>query len=315
MNRRIIVVLLSIVWISYTFFMGYILVSNSTKLKPIVGEKNQMVDKIVYLSKELENNENKVNELIKQKDNLEITLVNKQAELNRLNTSIAAKEKEIMARNAKNNASNGTGDKTAYLTFDDGPSKYTSKVLDVLKEYGIKATFFVKGRDDEYSLSIYKRIVNEGHTIGNHTYSHSYAQVYASTSAYDDSFNQLQNLIKNTTGVTMDIMRFPGGSNNNVSESYSKGIMDVLTKRYRNLGYQYFDWNVSAGDGASSGVTNSTVTSSVLTGCGNKNTVTILMHDSLATTSDTIENIIIALSNKGYKFAALNKNSGAIHFK
>ena len=162
---------------------------------------------------------------------------------------------------------------------------------------------------------MYRRMVNEGHTIGNHTYSHSYQTVYQSIAAYDNDFSNLQYLIQSTTGVTMNIMRFPGGSNNTVSNAYNPGIMDQLVVHYKEMGYQYFDWNVSAGDGATSGVTNTSVINNVLKGAANKNTAIILMHDNMPTTSNTLETIIISLANNGYRFQPLNNSSYAIHFK
>ena len=64
-----------------------------------------------------------------------------------------------------------------YLTFDDGPSENTSKILDILKEKDVKATFFVTGNEDESAKELYQRIVAEGHTLGMHSYSHKYSVI------------------------------------------------------------------------------------------------------------------------------------------
>jgi len=160
---------------------------------------------------------------------------------------------------------------------------------------------------------MYKRIVNEGHSIGNHVYSHAYQYIYSSVGSFDYYFNLLQNLIVNTTGVTMNIMRFPGGSNNTVSNQYNYGIMDTLTDRYRELGYTYFDWNVSAGD--SGGISSSSVINNVVNGSRNKRTALILMHDTASTTPATLETIIQSLSNMGIKFMTLTPSSYKVQFK
>ena len=101
---------------------------------------------------------------------------------------------------------NAMAEKTVYLTYDDGPSKNTPRILDVLKKYGVKATFFVIGKEDEESLALYKRIVDEGHTIAVHTYSHKYHDIYQSVDAYLEDFEKVENLIYNTTGIHLSLI-------------------------------------------------------------------------------------------------------------
>ena len=131
-----------------------------------------------------------------------------------------------------------------YLTFDDGPSCYTNDILDILKEYDIKATFFVVGKTDEESLEAYKRIVNEGHTLGIHSYSHKYNEIYKSVDAYAADLRKLQELIYDTTGTWSRYTRFPGGSSNTVSAVNMQLLMEYLEEQ----GIVYYDWNVSSGD-------------------------------------------------------------------
>ncbi|MBO4461285.1 MAG: polysaccharide deacetylase family protein, partial [Lachnospiraceae bacterium] len=104
--------------------------------------------------------------------------------------------------------------KKVYLTFDDGPSHNTELILDILKEYNVKATFFVIGRNDEYSKSLYKRIVDEGHTIALHSYTHRYSSIYASLDAYKEDLQKISDLVYDATGVRSKFIRFPGGSSN-----------------------------------------------------------------------------------------------------
>ena len=136
--------------------------------------------------------------------------------------------------------------RTIYLTFDDGPSAYTNELLDTLKKYNIKATFFVVGyKCDE---TILKRIVGEGHSIGLHSTNHSYKDIYNSEQAFVDDLYKMQNIVKEKSGFETFLLRFPGGSSNTVSKNYCKGIMSKLTKKVEEHGFEYFDWNVSSGD-------------------------------------------------------------------
>ena len=103
---------------------------------------------------------------------------------------------------------------TVYLTFDDGPSARTDEILKTLAEKDVKATFFVVGQNDEANLQRMRDIVEQGHTIGMHTYSHDYEKIYASVEAYLEDMYQIFCQIKETTGVTPTVFRFPGGSIN-----------------------------------------------------------------------------------------------------
>ena len=99
-----------------------------------------------------------------------------------------------------------------YLTFDNVPSEHTSEILDVLQAYGVKATFFVNGNQDEEMLSVYQRIVDEGHTLGMNSYSNQYSVIYQSEDAFEQDYMTLKNFLKQTTGVDSLYYRFPGGS-------------------------------------------------------------------------------------------------------
>lgn len=109
-------------------------------------------------------------------------------------------------------------ERQVYLTFDDGPSSNTDQILDILKEYDVKATFFVVGKTDERSVKAYQRIVDEGHTLAMHSYSHKYDEIYESKEAFAKDLNSLQEYLYETTGVWPRIYRFPGGSSNTVSK-------------------------------------------------------------------------------------------------
>lgn len=135
--------------------------------------------------------------------------------------------------------------KIAYLTFDDGPSENTFDILDILQEKDIKATFFIVGREiDEEGEDVLKRMVNEGHTIGIHTYSHMCNEIYCSVERFLDDFNNVYQRIYEVTGERVNIYRFPWGSNN----KYNKGIKDALIDEMERRGFSCYDWNVSADD-------------------------------------------------------------------
>ena len=205
----------------------------------------------------------------------------------------------------------GTG--IIYLTFDDGPSGSgsTESILNTLKSQGVKATFFVTANGP---VSLIKREYNEGHTVALHTYSHSYASVYASVDAYFSDLNKISDIVYEQTGQRSTIIRFPGGSNNTVSNRYSSGIMDILTKQVIEKGYVYFDWNISSGD-AGSCTTSSCVYNSVVNSLSKSRSNIILMHDIKWFTAEALKDIINYGKNNGYSFDVLSSAVTPVRFK
>lgn len=164
-----------------------------------------------------------------------------------------------------------------YLTFDDGPSANTEEILDILKKYNVKATFFVTGmnvpRYDEY----YKRIVDEGHSLGIHTYSHEYNNIYASLESFQKDFNKIRDQVYQCTGEEVRLYRFPGGSGNGyVSEKNREKIMAWLEEE----GIRYFDWNVSSGDAEKKNITAEEIAQNCIEGVESCNTAIVLLHDA-----------------------------------
>lgn len=200
--------------------------------------------------------------------------------------------------------------RTIYLTFDDGPSAYTNELLDTLKKYNIKATFFVVGyKCDE---TILKRIVDEGHSIGLHSTNHSYKDIYSSEQAFVDDLYKMQNIVKEKSGFETFLLRFPGGSSNTVSKNYCKGIMSKLTKKVEELGFEYFDWNVSSGD-AGGATTTEQVIKNIKTGVRKYANSVVLQHDTQKFSVDAVEYIIKWGLENGYSFAGLNCDSPKAH--
>ncbi len=163
-----------------------------------------------------------------------------------------------------------------YLTFDDGPSIYTDDILDILAEYNVKATFFVVGRENTASYARYLRIVEEGHTLGMHSYSHVYSDIYASPEAFAEDTQRIRTLLEDVTGQTPIFYRFPGGSSNDVSAT----DMNVLADYLESQGIIYFDWNVSSGDAGKVPLTSEQIVRNALSGIETRDTTVILLHDA-----------------------------------
>lgn len=163
-----------------------------------------------------------------------------------------------------------------YLTFDDGPSEETDRILDILDEYQVKATFFVTGKPDDKYGDVYRRIVADGHTLGMHSFSHNYSRIYASEEAFREDVEQLRDYLYQETGVKSDFYRFPGGSSNTVSRTSIQQLITYLNEQ----NIVYFDWNVSAGDATSEYVSSERITSRVISQVGEYKEAVVLMHDS-----------------------------------
>lgn len=205
----------------------------------------------------------------------------------------------------------GTG--VIYLTFDDGPSQYTSELLDVLSKYNVKATFFVTGRAPGYNYNI-TRAYKEGHAIGLHTNTHNYNYVYSSIDAYFEDLNTISNTVKNLTGYESKLLRFPGGSSNTVSR-ITPGIMSSLSSMVRQRGYQYFDWNVSSGDASGSVKSSDVYASNVINSLGSGSYYIVLQHDTNGNSVRAVSSIIEYGKSHGYSFDKLSLSSPTVHHK
>lgn len=237
-------------------------------------------------------------------------------EINKQMEELKKEIKELELKNlAKIKSEEEANLKVAYLTFDDGPSGNTIKILDILKEKNIPATFFVVGNQE--MKSTYKRIVDEGHALGNHTYGHDYGGIYKSTDTFFADVEKLNDLLEEATGQRSKLIRFPGGSNNTVSRhAGGKGIMDIMTDAVIDEGYRYFDWNVDSLDASKGKQDKDVIVKSVLSGANHTNKAVILMHDAAAktTTVDALPEIIDGLKKKGFIFRSLDMDSPKTQF-
>lgn len=203
-------------------------------------------------------------------------------------------------------------EKIVYLTFDDGPSDNTKKILDILDEYKAKATFFVTGHNQKKNDML--RIAHEkGHAVGLHTYTHDYASVYESEQAYFDDLQKISNMVEKVTGEKSRLIRFPGGSSNTISRKYAPGLMTKLTREVQEKGYQYFDWNCDSTDASGNNVPVDKLIANATSSQAKH--INILMHDTDAknTTVEALPKIIEHYRKQGYAFRALTVDSYAPH--
>lgn len=194
--------------------------------------------------------------------------------------------------------------KTAYLTFDDGPSEQTLEVLDILKEEGIHATFFLIGEEiTPEREEIVKRMVEEGHTVGLHTYCHDYDIIYRSVDNFLEDYEKLYRRIYEVTGAYPSIFRFPGGSTNRYAKSVIRSIKTEMERR----GFCYYDWNVSAEDMVGT-PTRYSIRTNIFKDVFRYDEPVILMHDSAMNglTVSMLRDIIEEIRKSGYEFDTLD---------
>lgn len=208
-------------------------------------------------------------------------------------------EKDVFAR-----SSSGKWPTKVYLTFDDGPSANTGKILEILDKYGVKGNFFVVGTESDNMKKYYKRIVDEGHVIGMHSYSHKYSEIYVSKEAFVDDLNRISNLIYEQTGVRPSIYRFPGGSSNNVSKVPMSELIKILDER----GIVYYDWNVLSGDATNPALPAEDIINNSLASIGDYKEAMILFHDlsNKTTTVEALPQIIEALLEQGITITTID---------
>ncbi len=193
--------------------------------------------------------------------------------------------------------------KRAFLTFDDGPSSNTQPILDVLKEKGVKATFFVLGSNVEKAPETVKRIYDEGHFIANHGYSHVYTAIYQSPQTVLDEYNRCNQLVRNAIGeqeYNSHLFRFPGGFVGGQYAEIKNQAKDLLLQN----NIVNVDWNALNGDSETKEPTVDFELQRIADTTCNKQSVVILMHDAEAkkVTVEALPNIIDYLKGQGYEF-------------
>lgn len=198
--------------------------------------------------------------------------------------------------------------KVCYLTFDDGPStSVTPLILDILRKYDIKATFFEVGSLIDANTDMARRVYEEGHLIGNHSYNHNYKELYATSETFMSEINRTFELIDNVCDEKpFHIMRFPGGS-------YATGTYGQAKKEYKPIlaenGIYYCDWNSLNGDAEGAKKNPQELYEYFVKDVSFKKNLVVLMHDAPAKkdTPASLELIIKRLIDEGYTFKRLDE--------
>jgi peptidoglycan-N-acetylglucosamine deacetylase len=208
----------------------------------------------------------------------------------------------------KSQSSTDSGGRVAYLTFDDGPSKLTRQLLDVLAAQHVTATFFVIGTRAKKYPGMLKEIASAGHAIGVHSWTHDYAYIYKNTDNFLSDFDKLKDYIHQETGIAPQVCRFPGGTSNTLCLHYNKNhIMKQIINLVHKMGFEYFDWNVSSAEAASPPPTKEQIIKSVPAQCKKKNMAVILFHDAaIQGYVDALPEVISQLRSMGFKFETLS---------
>lgn len=279
-------------------------------------ENSELAAKVDELTQKLAQKESENATLQQKITEQQTTIEQKTAEIARIQSELEKAKKSLTKNsNLKKPGDNKTGKKVCYLTFDDGPSASTPKLLKQLDALGVKATFFVVNTPyfDDYIDDIYKA----GHGIALHCYSHEWKNVYASPDAYYKDLQAIDDLVFKHIGIRSKIIRFPGGSNNTVSKKYCTGIMSEVAAGVQMKGYRYFDWNVNSGDASGIKYSAKQIANNVVTKAKNKGDICVLMHDakSKKTTVDALPSMVKQLVSMGYRFEVLTETSPKFYHK
>ena len=303
-NKRFIIVSsLLIIFILGTIGLNYFLYSKNQKLN------KQFKNISLELKKQKDNLKDKINE--KGKINEKINIVNNIDE----NISKIEKEYYKAIKQLEDEILNGESDKKiAYLTFDDGPYYTSYKFLEVLDKYNVKATFFTIGLGKESCFDnrsydcrqIYSVEASKGHTMANHTYSHQiFAGLYNSPQSFIEQVKTQEKLIKDKTGQTTNIVRFPGGSAS--ARTHKEEIMKLL----RDNGYGWVDWTAQDGDGKN--LSSKEEAWNIFTKSIDENIEVVLMHDYSDITLSILPDAIEYLQNNGYILLPLFYESNMVN--
>lgn len=295
------VVVLTVLLVVVAFHFKEIKANDADIMNSFSNIQNELSQKNDEISER-----NSIHESEKEELNRKISDLNRQVSLKR-------KQQAESAAAALPNPSPESGGKTIYLTFDDGPSPNTPRIISILNSYGIKATFFVKNTSyNDYM----KDIVNNGNVIALHSYTHDYKTIYSSDEAFYQDLQNISDLVYLQTGVRSNIMRFPGGGSNTVSKKYSPGIMTRLTQGVAERGYVYYDWNCSSGDAMKNTVPKETIVASCKKVPSASNVI-VLLHDTGAknTTVEALPEIIEYYLSCGYTFSTITADTPPVHHK
>lgn len=199
--------------------------------------------------------------------------------------------------------------KIIYLTFDDGPSyKVTNKILDILKENKVQATFFLIGDQIKAKEDVVKRIYEQGNSIGLHTYTHNFKKIYCNEDKFIQEMIICRSEINETIGISPNIIRFPGGSYKHLSKNYLKKLHDNKFKVY--------DWNLDNFDGLNPKISPYKLYTKAIERNEEMQPVILLLHctDLNKNTCEALPKIIEYYKSNGYEFKTITEETTELYF-
>lgn len=225
-------------------------------------------------------------------------------------TSMLSPAVSALAQEQQEPAAQPLPEKWVCLTFDDGPSKNTRPILEILDKEQVPATFFVCAQDaNEKYLPLVADIAAAGHQIALHSATHQYSKIYASTDAFWQDIRTLRQALEPYVDVAaIDWLRFPGGSTNTVSHRYGgNGIMKALKAQAEDKGYHWIDWNVCAEDATASHPDAAQILRNIRRDADGQDTCVVLLHDTKATgqTVKALPDMIAYFREQGYNFCTV----------
>ncbi|MBU3175563.1 polysaccharide deacetylase [Clostridium estertheticum] len=199
-------------------------------------------------------------------------------------------------------------EKVIYLTFDDGPSVMTDKVLDILKENGVNATFFLIGNQIKGYEDMVKRIYTQGNSIGLHTYTHTYKKIYSSKRGFIAEMLKSQDEISSIIGVKPTITRFPSGS--------SKHLTKAFLEELHGYNFKVYDWNAVMSDGVNCNTPPDKLYREATKTTVRDHPIILLMHCDYMhkNTCKALPRVIKFYKDNGYEFKIINDKTPEVYF-
>ena len=190
-----------------------------------------------------------------------------------------------------------SSEKNLYLTFDAGyENGYTAGILDVLKKHDVKAAFFLVGNYLKTSPELVKRMVSEGHTVGNHTYSHPDMSAISTEDDFREELSKLEEEYKSVTGKEMlKYYRPPQGK-------YSEANL----KMAKDLGYRTIFWSLAYVDWYESDQPTKEEAFNKLIPRVHPGAI-VLLHSTSKTNAEILDELLIKWENMGYKFKSITE--------
>lgn len=216
------------------------------------------------------------------------------------------------------NGKNIDDKKYIFLTFDDGPSPNTEKVLNILKEKNVKATFFMLGNNItnyDNAKTIIKRCITEGNAIGNHTYTHDFKKLYpnnsVNTTTYIEEFNKTNTLLKSILGSDFNarVTRMPGGYNSR--QYYKDAALPIFDETLKKNNVVSIDWTSLNGDAEGKNYSSNDLLNNAIKNSHEQSQIVILMHDTYGKekTVQMLPALIDHFKNNGYEFKTIKNSS------